>query len=207
MNEKDRDAYINKYVKRLDEFGDDPSTLGWGGGVERQKHRFDVLREVGIGASDSVLDIGCGFADMYELLTEKGWSGEYLGIDLNQKLLEVAEQKYEGVKTLCADILDNKELDLNYDWTVASGVFNARMKHEDHMKYVTAMLEKMWSFSNKGMAFDFMSTYVDFEHPDAFHMEPGEAIRLAKQLAGNTGRVVLRMDYLPYEFCVYVYKA
>ena len=68
MNSKDVNLYIERYNQRLDKFGYSPESLGWGGGKERQFVRFKALTEIGVEKHDSLLDVGCGFADLYEYL-------------------------------------------------------------------------------------------------------------------------------------------
>ena len=48
-----------------------------------------------------------------------------------------------------------------------------------------------------------MSTRVDFQRPEAWHTDPAW---LLQQAMGLTRRVVLRHDYMPYEFCAHLYK-
>ena len=61
----------------------------------------------------------------------------------------------------------------------------------------------MFKISNKGIAMDFMSTYVDFKRKGSFHASPEKIFKIAKTISK---RVVIRHDYLPFEFCVYIYK-
>ena len=61
----------------------------------------------------------------------------------------------------------------------------------------------MLKICKKGVAMDFMSTYVDFKRKDSFHASPERVFKIAKKLSK---RVVIRHDYLPFEFCVYIYK-
>ena len=47
MNNLDKEKYISRYNERLEEFGYDPRSLGWGtGGIERQHIRFRNLLEI-----------------------------------------------------------------------------------------------------------------------------------------------------------------
>lgn len=71
MNDVDREGYRCRYAKRLTEFGYDPKTLGWNSG--KQQERFQVLTSfVPPEACGSVLDVGCGFGDLYGFLLRKG---------------------------------------------------------------------------------------------------------------------------------------
>ena len=200
MNDGDKQTYLQRYGERLNEFGDDPKTLGWGGGIERQNLRFKILSEIGVSGKDSVLDIGCGFADLFGYLSTVGWKGVYLGVDINGDLLEVASKKYEKATLKQIDILESN-LAEQYDWVLSSGVFNAKLDFEDNLIYIEKMLRRMFQSAKKGVACDFMSTYVDFQHPIAFHLNPADAIDMGKKL---TDKLVLRMDYLPYEYCIYL---
>lgn len=43
--------------------------------------------------SDSILDIGCGWGRLLDLLPE-GWNEEYLGIDISPDFIKIAREKY-----------------------------------------------------------------------------------------------------------------
>jgi hypothetical protein len=44
---------------------------------------------------------------------------------------------------------------------------------------------------------------VDFKNEDAYYASPEQIFSFCKTISR---RVVLRTDYMPFEFCVYVYK-
>ncbi len=203
MNSKDVNIYIERYNSRLDRFGYSPESLGWGGGRERQMLRFRILSEIGVGVSDSVLDIGCGFGDLYEYLTQTGWHGRYVGVDLNEKLLEVARKVHKGITVKQLDILNTKE-EMECDWALCSGVFNAKLSYEDNFVYIKKMIRRMLDVSAKGVGVDFMSTYVDFQNPEAYHTSPSSMVEFCKKELD--AKFILRMDYLPYEFAIYLKK-
>lgn len=203
MNNKDKDLYIQRYNKRLNEFGYNASSLGWGGGKERQFLRFKVLTEIGVEKNDSVLDVGCGFADLFEYLLLNEWQGLYTGIDINPKLLEVAELTHKNVNVKLIDILKTNE-ELNADWVICSGIFNAKLQYEDNLNHIKKMIKKMFSIANKGVAVDFLSTFVDFQHTDGYHTSPFDIITFIKKELN--ARFVLRYDYLPFEYLIYLKK-
>jgi len=53
------------------------------------------------------------------------------------------------------------------------------------------------------MAVNMLSTYVDYRDKTLSYVKPEMAFGLAKTM---TPRVVLRYDYMPYEFTLYLYK-
>ncbi|MBN1183782.1 MAG: class I SAM-dependent methyltransferase [Bacteroidales bacterium] len=205
MDEIDRNEYITRYQERLDHFGYSPATLGWGK-EGRQDVRFKVLSELIIARpQSSVLDVGCGFGDLYRFLINNQWHGKYYGIDIVPGLLNMAKEIDPDINVFEADVTssDFPSADVKYDFVVASGVFNAKIKLTTNEEHIKKALIKMYSLSNIAVCVDFMSTYVDFQDPLAFHTDPGWAFNVAK---GLSRRVMLRHDYMPYEFTLIIYK-
>jgi SAM-dependent methyltransferase len=202
MEPKDRENYVNRYRGRLTEFGATPEALGWGKNP-RQEVRFGVLGEGALRRPDSsVLDVGCGFADLYDFLRKRGWKGTYTGIDLVPELLTEARRRHEG--------LDVKESDLaqlggtaKYDFVVASGIFNAKLLSGDNPGHILSSIEKMVQLARVAVSVDFLTTYVDFQKPDAWHTDPGWILSQSRKFS-RCAR--LRCDYMPFEFALILQK-
>jgi len=203
VKEVDREAYLTRYGERYERFGYDPRTLGWGAGG-RQELRFAALAGIaGERREGSVLDVGCGFADLEPWLEQAGWRGSYTGVDIVPVLLEEARRQRPGVEVHLCDVTSEDPPGGPFDYVFASGVFNARLEGEGNEDYLRAALARLFSLARVGVAIDFMTTLVDFQHPGAWHTDPAWALREAQDL---TRRVTLRHDYLPYEFCLYLYR-
>jgi len=87
------------------------------------------------------------------------------------------------------------------DWIFSSGVFDFKLS--DNKSFIQNMFKKMFKICNKGVAADFMSSYVDFKNEKANYASPEEIFSFCKTISR---RVTLRHDYMPSEFCVYIYK-
>jgi SAM-dependent methyltransferase len=199
---EDRLDYVQRYEKRLQEFGYSPATLGWG--VHgRQEVRFSVLAEPALRIPESsVLDVGCGFCDLYDFLRERGWHGRYTGIDIVPGLLELDRQRHPDLDLREVDITDDSEALGEYDFVISSGALNAALPSGDNESHIDLALRNMYRRSRYATCVDFLSTYVDFQKPGAHHTNPGWALAAAKQL---TRRVLLRHDYMPYEFSLFLF--
>lgn len=203
MNKRDIKIYQNRYNERLLKFGYSTKTLGWGGGKERQLLRFKTHLEIGFKENDSIIDIGCGFGDLYFYLKENYSQFYYNGIDINPKLIEKGKEIYPNLNADCIDILNTRKK-LNSDWVISTGVFNAKLNYEDNFSHICLMITKMIEICNKGVSVDFISTYVEYRQENSYHTDPRKLIDFLK--LNLKKRFILRMDYLPFEFCIYIFK-
>jgi SAM-dependent methyltransferase len=170
---EDRLDYVQRYEKRLQEFGYSPATLGWGVNG-RQEVRFSVLAELALRVpGSSVLDVGCGFCDLYDFLEKQGWQGRYTGIDIVPGLLEVARQRHPNLDVQELDITD-ESVSLNkdeYDFVISSGALNAALPSGSNEAHIELALRSMHRRSRYATCVDFLSSYVDFQKPGAYHTD------------------------------------
>ena len=202
MELADRADYVERYERRLREHGHSPETLGWGK-LGREHVRFQVMTDVvqEVGAA-SVLDVGCGFADLFDHLVAQGWNGEYSGIDIVPGLLAEARERHPSLDLQEADVASYESAG-TFDVVVASGVFNARLRSGDNRAHITRSVERMYELASRAVCIDFLSTYVDFQQPDGWHTDPAWALELGR---GLSKRLRLRHDYMPFEFALIVYR-
>jgi SAM-dependent methyltransferase len=202
MDRVDRADYVERYEQRLSEHGHSPATLGWGK-PGREHVRYQVMADVVMELdATSVLDVGCGFADLYDHLMQQGWAGRYSGIDIVPGLLAEARQRHPALDLQEADIAAFAPAE-DFDVVVASGVFNARLRIGDNRAHIARSVERMYSLCRRAICVDFMSTYVDFERPEAWHTDPAWALELGR---GLSKRLRVRHDYMPFEFALIVYR-
>lgn len=199
MLQQDRDAVIERYRSRCKEFGYDSRTLGWN--KDCQWVRFDAALEgVLPGEMESVLDIGCGFADLLGFLRERGWSGRYIGVDLVEDLLTIARREHAGdisAEFICADIHELSSLPKSA-MAVALGIFNHQVE-EGNPALVRRTLDAMWRASDHVVVCDFLSQSSDPDRRDGrlYYADAAEMYRLG---AEYSKRVMIHHAYMPFEF-------
>lgn len=201
MDELEKNRVIERYNRRIDEFGQGINALA-SGNVARRNQRFQVLLESGIQEGDSVLDVGCGYADLSGYLENKLGQIRYSGIDINPRIVAHAKSLHPTLDLHVAAI-DSTDLE-PVDWVVSSSTFNLKLLAGDNYVQVGRTLASAYALAQKGVAFDFLTSYVDFRgNPEeAFYYEPERIFSIAK---GITKRVSLRHDYPLFEFAVYLY--
>ncbi|MCX8080341.1 MAG: class I SAM-dependent methyltransferase [Bacteroidia bacterium] len=175
-----------------------------------QYRRFEILCEIDKNIT-SVTDFGCGLADLFVYLREsKNFQGKYLGLDFVPEFIDYNKKhfaQYANASFLQFDI--NKDtLNIKNDYVILSGVFNN--KSDNNEEFMFSTIKKMYDACLKGVAFNAMSTYVDYFDENLFYIDPLKVFDFCKK--NITSKVTLRHDYLvkensiPFEFCIYLYR-
>lgn len=196
MKKNIRDEIFNHYTDLYKKYGETPASLGWPKG--RQNLRFKIMSEIGELKNSKVLDVGCGFGDFFSYLKIKKKNVKYVGVDINPIFIDIAKSRHKNGTFFTRDIEKEKFRNF-FDWSFAIGTTNTGGTYD----YIENSLKEMLRISKKGIAMDFMSSYVDFRRKGSSHFEPEKIFKIAKKLSK---RVVIRHDYLPFEFCIYIYK-
>lgn len=197
------------YTSLLRRFGANHQAVQWSS-RETQERRFAVLCEL-IEPSDSVLDLGCGLGDLLGYLrNQRDFRGRYRGLDLVADFVEHARAAYANDEAASFREHDVRQepLPRGYDVVVASGLFNNRLS--DNWEFLTTTARAMFEAATKGVAFNALSTYVDYQDAGLYYCDPLALFDYAKR--NLTQRVSLRHDYrvkpdcIPFEFSLYLLK-
>jgi SAM-dependent methyltransferase len=203
LPELDRDNTVKRYTERYQKHGYSPETLGWKKG--RQHIRFDILTSQYDFRNKKVFDIGCGFGDLNLTLERKfGKSYQYVGVDLVEDLVAEARKQYPmgHASFLCGDFLD-LDLGKDFDYAIASGVFNHQLDSVENYTLIEASIARSLEICRDGLAFDFLSDKVDYRLDHTFHSSPEKILEIAYKYSRN---VILRNDYMPFEFSLFIFK-
>lgn len=170
---------------------------------ESQEMRFEILSHVSDLRESSILDWGCGSGHLATWLAERDINVSYTGVDVVEEFLELGRQKHPGHRF---GLISDFEGEV-FDWIIVSGTFNNRVGDND--RFFRESVRDLWSRCSRGIAFNLMSKWVDYEEPDLWYASPEETFAFMK---GVTPFVTLRNDYvvkaasIPFEFAVYAYR-
>lgn len=170
---------------------------------ESQEARYSILTQVAELEGSRILDWGCGSGHLATWLSRQGVNCNYTGVDIVPELLDLGRQKHpEHRFGLMQDFAEE-----TFDWVLVSGVFNNRM--DDNAAFFRHHVVQLWERCARGIAFNLMSAWVDYEDPELWYARPEEVFALMKSL---TPYVAIRNDYVvkdthvPFEFVVYAYR-
>ncbi len=185
------------FESRLRRYGDNPKTLDWS--PEGQRTRFEVLVEVGPLEGRTVLDVGSGLGHLYDHLVARGIRVAYTGLDLSPRLVAKAQELHPGVRFEVHDVA-NASLP-PADYVLGSGVLNVETGDNDRAMH--RLLRSAFAACRTAVAVNMLSTAADWQERGRHYFDPVRMTRYARRL---TRRVVMRHDYLPHDFTLYLYR-
>lgn len=199
MKREDKEEIINLYENRLKEYGETVQTVGWRD-KKQQELRFQILSQIGQLDGTNILDIGCGFGDFYDFLTERDIKVNYSGFDISPGMIKVARKHHPELKFEVNDIL-SEEIGGSFDYVFASGILNKNLS--DNIDYAKKIIKKMYSLSNIGVGINMTTDYVDYKEESLYYYSPEKMFKFCR---GIGKYVTLRHDYPLYEFTLYLFK-
>lgn len=209
VEEKKYLGIVTHYEACLEKYGDHHLGVDWPNASDAEK-RYRIMLEVirpGAEAPVTLLDFGCGASHLYEYMARSGLNHiEYNGLDLSEKFIQLSRSKFPFNTYYCLDILSEDGGLLQFDYIVMNGVFTEKreLSFDEMLAYFKRVLKKAFAKANIGIAFNVMSSHVDWERDDLFHL-PLDALAsyLTRELTRN---FVVRNDYGLYEYTTYVYR-
>lgn len=200
---------VQHYERCLLEHGDTSKGVDWPNEQDaRTRYRvmLDVIRDNGE-HSLSLLDFGCGASHLYAFLSESGRPHVvYTGLDISERFCQLSKAKYPTNEYQCFDVLEEPSRLKTFDYVVMNGVFTEKreLTFDEMFDYFKKLIRLAFEKTEIGLAFNVMSSLVDWERDDLFHL-PLELLMpfLHSDLSRN---IVIRGDYGLYEYTVYVYK-
>lgn len=210
-------ALKDHYAATFRLHGTTPRGVDWNGEREtlaRYDKMLAVLQKDFVALpAPSVLDVGCGWGGLLERAKKLGIEMGYSGIDVASEMIDAARVKFPGVSFEARDVFDITQ-DAAYDFVVCNGILTQKLAFSipEMEQYARRLIKKMFALCRHGVAFNMMSTRVNFTAGHLYYQNPAEM--LTWLLTEISSQVRLDHGYcgLPdgnprlYEFTTYVYK-
>jgi 2-polyprenyl-3-methyl-5-hydroxy-6-metoxy-1,4-benzoquinol methylase len=195
---------LQKHYKKLyEQFGDTPQAVQYSDEAS-QNARFQALIEIADLEGKSILDFGCGAGHLGTYIERQGINCSYHGVDILEEFIDLCRNKFPNSKFGMIDSFDNER----FDYIIISGVFNNKIT--DNRSFYQNTIKKLFKMCRHGIAFNLMSSYVDFFDENLFYEKPENVFSFMKTEV--TQYVIIRNDYevkkgvIPFDFTVYGYR-
>ena len=165
--------YNQKYIQ----YGNSLKSIGWSNKKD-QDLRFEKLLLNYDLKNKVILDVGCGFGDLYFYIKKNfKCNFKYIGIDISNHILERAKKrvKYSNAKFYNCDLLSyiSKKVDIS----VLSGSLTLNFKNSNAYSY--EVIKKMYKISKLSCSINFMSSYCDHRLSKNKHYNPESIFKLS----------------------------
>lgn len=197
------------YSAAFDLHGPSSQGVDWGTNQSaadvRNYNMLNVIEDKS--SSATLLDVGCGYGALGSLISAEDLPIQYNGIDIAENMINYAKNHLHSASNFyCEDFL-TWSAPMHYDYVVCNGILTQKLKASSlEMNYFSKQLiRKMFNISAKGIAFNCMTSQVNFQKENLFYKSPVELLGWCMEEI--TTRVRLDNSYsLWYEYTIYLYK-
>lgn len=171
------------------------------------EQRF-LMQNILVGYSGgSLLDIGCGRCDLYNVAREFASLNNdvvgYYAIDHNPLMTQLGEKKW-GLTDVMVGSFETAKLPES-DWVVASGIFTERRcetENEDLIKLIDN-IDILYNAATQIVSFNLLNPINTTHHQGFFYVHPGLILDM---LIEKYRYVNLRNNYSPDVYTITIYK-
>jgi SAM-dependent methyltransferase len=198
MNLIERATAMHYHRHRLAQWGGAPQALGWKE-AQSQRRRFEVIAAAADFAHCSVLDVGCGRADLKAFLDERFPGVSYTGIDQMPEFIQLAASRHgqgDAGRFLLGDF---SAIELPAaDYVVACGALGYRCAEAG---YHLRMIRKFFAAARRALVFNVLDASRFPEHPLLVGRDCEEVLDLCRRLSPD---VAVSRGYLEDDMTVCV---
>jgi len=168
---------------------------------EGQRLRFEALVKFlkgSRGLSPSILDVGCGTADLFAYMQNEMPGVRYTGVDLLAEIVAEAKRRHPDAEVLQGDVFrQNMFPPRSFDAVFCSGVFNLELGN--NVAFVERALPVLGSLARGAAVVNFLHARAAQKFEGCHYYEPEKITALCEQFAP---RVELDEGYLESDFTV-----
>lgn len=196
------------YKKTFQKHGATVKGVDWGESEANLHLRYDKMLAViekGSAEKPSVLDVGCGYGGLLDYMIKKGINLQYTGIDVEENMVIWAQNAHPEATFIRGDILEVR-IDKQFDYVVCNGILTQKLDVQGLVmdEYAGKLIRTMFALCSKGLAFNVMTTKVNFFSNNLYYRNPAELLSWC--LTEITTHIKLDHAYHLYEYTVYLYR-
>ncbi len=207
------------YAKTFEEHGATAKGVDWNDESEllvRYQKMLDVTDKDFMPQTDgamTLLDVGCGWGGLAKYIKDTGANLQYTGIDVVEQMTLKGQELFPESNFICGDVFGLADKH-KYHFVLCNAIFTQKLdiSNSDMEAFSKKLVTKMFALCQHGIAFNMMSTHVNFMVDNLFYKDPVEL--LSWLLQEVSPRVRLDHGYSSlasgkgrfYDYTLYVYK-
>lgn len=193
---------LKHYQKNFQKYGVDPKALSWGSrGAAHQRFRA-IWKEIDFN-NKSVLDVGCGFGEMAKFLHRRYQNADYTGVDIVPEFISQAKKVHPYYKFQALDFFNNPPRN-KFDVVMASGTLNSNLGNQN-MEFRKKAIRTMFEHAKKVCVFNMLGGHPQPQNNSKSNVWYADSLEILSYCMSLTRRVVLRANYHPKDFTIFMY--
>ncbi|MGF1718490.1 class I SAM-dependent methyltransferase [Vibrio kyushuensis] len=146
--------YLFHYNRTKKWAGNFSKILGWSSD-KSQFARFEVIKQAANFNGKHLLDLGCGYGELYDYLSLDSQLSTYTGVDQQHQFLKAAKRRLRNERDICQFIRSDISQFIieGADIVVASGSLNYRSRDPN---YITKIITRMYEMAHETVIFNLL---------------------------------------------------
>jgi 2-polyprenyl-3-methyl-5-hydroxy-6-metoxy-1,4-benzoquinol methylase len=210
--------YASHYARTFSEHGATAAGVDWGAEADlevRYDKMLSVLRldKTNTRETPTLLDAGCGWGGLWNYAKAHRIAARYTGIDLVPEMVNYAQTHHADAQFICGDLL-SAEFPEPFDYVICNGILTLKLTASIRTMeaYAKGMIRRLYKMCRRGIAFNMMSTRVNFMAPHLYYQNPAELLSFC--LSEISPLVAIDHSYTSlgtgrgklYEFTTYIFR-
>jgi 2-polyprenyl-3-methyl-5-hydroxy-6-metoxy-1,4-benzoquinol methylase len=206
------------YTRTFEQHGATAKGVDWGDEQEllvRYDKMLAVMQKDFMAPKDkvSMLDVGCGWGGLLRRAQNLNIPLDYSGIDVVNDMVVHGKTEFPAAKFIHGDVFEMPQVGA-YDFVVCNAILTQKLEvgNIEMEQFARKLVKKMFALCRHGIAFNMMSTRVNFTVSNLYYQNPLELFSWL--LTDVSPRVRFDHGYSSlangrgkfYDFTVYVYK-
>jgi len=212
------ELFKRHHTKKFKEYGATAKGVDWNDENEmlfRYKKMMDVLnrdfeKPEGI---PTVLDVGCGWGGLLAYCLGNRIKVEYTGIDIVESMINYAQKNFDNGEFILGDVFEHNP-ERKYDYVICNAIMTQKLTASipEMENFTNRLILKMFELCQYGIAFNLMSTRVNFMVDNLYYRSPVELLNFC--FIEVSPRIKLDHGYSSlkrgkgkfYDYTVFIYK-
>lgn len=166
-----------------------------------QRMRYASFLEIHSLEDKSILDVGCGLADLRAELDRRKVTCEYVGFDIAQEMIRRCKLRFPGVRFESGNIMEWQS-GRSFDYVASFGIHsNVRVGAPYEM--LQSMTRRQFELCSVAAHISLLTDRFTGFDPEVQSWNAEKVLSLCLEI---TPFVILRHDYLPHDFSVTLYR-
>jgi len=193
---------IASYQKSFKKYGSHPKALYWASEKAAELRYRELVADLDF-EEKTILDVGCGFADIIPFISRKTKKFKFTGVDIVPKFIQAAQKKYPKHRFLLRDYFSNP-LEEKFDIIISSGALNSNIKNV--YRFRKKAIKTLFDHALEAIAFNMAGFHPQPKNKKKYKVYYADSLIILKYCLSLSQKVLFRHHYHRKDFTIVIFK-